>query len=161
MPLFWYLDAREMLGRLAAIESGMGSVRKIAEKQKEIAVMAQEDIDRLKRIVAENTSVTNSVVTLIQGLAQQIREASDDPEEIRNLADQLNADVRKLTEAVTANSQQQPEQQPEQQESLYTAQENTDGGEVQAEGSAEGGAVDTGEGEPESEDGERRSRRRR
>lgn len=123
MPLFWYLEARGMLDRLAAIESGVGSVRRIAAQQKEIAVMAQEDIDRLKRIVAENTSVTNSVVTLLQGLAQQIREASDDPEEIRNLADQLNADVRKLTEAVTANTPPQP---------------------APAEGAAAGGTVEAG-----------------
>ena len=67
---------------------------------------AQEEIDRLKRLVQENTSVSTSIVTLVQGLAQQVRDNADNPEELKAIANQLDADVRKIADAVATNNGQ-------------------------------------------------------
>lgn len=66
--------------------------------------MAQEDIDRLKVAVERNTTVSQSAVTLIQGLAQQIRDAQDDPAELKALADRIDQQAQALADAVTANT---------------------------------------------------------
>lgn len=66
--------------------------------------MAQADIDKLKAKVTANTNVTQSAVALINGLAQQIRDASDDPAELQALADSLERDSAALGAAVSANT---------------------------------------------------------
>ncbi len=54
--------------------------------------------------VQANTTVTESAITLIQGLAQQLRDAATDPAAIQALADQLDAADSSLAAAVTANT---------------------------------------------------------
>ena len=64
----------------------------------------QEALDALKEKVEANGEVSQSAVTLIQGLAQQIRDAADDPAELEALANQLDAQSKSLGEAVAANT---------------------------------------------------------
>jgi len=58
----------------------------------------------LKDAVERNTAVVSSAVTLIQGIAEQLEDAKDDPEEVQALADELNATSQALADAVAANT---------------------------------------------------------
>lgn len=71
-------------------------------------IRMSEALDRIKQEVAENRTVVDSAITLISGLAQQIRDAIDDPEELNALADQLDAQQADLGAAVTANTSEAP-----------------------------------------------------
>ena len=59
--------------------------------------------DNLAAAVARETSVDQSILTLIQGLADQVKQTSTDPQ-VQALADQINANADKLAAAVTANT---------------------------------------------------------
>ncbi len=69
-------------------------------------------LDRLTTEVNENTAVIDSAVTLINGLAQQIRDAVDDPAKLNALADELDAKSNALAAAVTANTPAPPTTEP-------------------------------------------------
>jgi len=60
------------------------------------------DLSTLQAEVNENSDVVQSAVTLIGGLAQQLRDAiaANDPAAIQALADQLDAQTNSLAEAV-------------------------------------------------------------
>jgi hypothetical protein len=65
-------------------------------------------LDALKAKVARNTTVAESAVTLIKGLAQQIRDNADDPVALQALADELDATDTNLGNAVTENTPAAP-----------------------------------------------------
>lgn len=71
--------------------------------QREIHAMS-EAVDKLKAAVEANTNATQSVVTLVQTLAQQIKDASDDPAQVVALADSLMQNTQAIADAVTANT---------------------------------------------------------
>lgn len=87
--------------RLARIERLLEIILRVIKRGQ---AMAQADIDALKTKVERNTTVSQSAVTLIGGLAQQIRDLADDPEQLRALADQLEASTTPLADAVAANT---------------------------------------------------------
>lgn len=59
--------------------------------------------NNLAAAVQRETSVVSSVMTLISGLAAQIKATSTDPQ-VQELADQINADSDTLANAVTSNT---------------------------------------------------------
>ncbi len=61
-------------------------------------------LDELKAKVQANTDVTTSAVTLINGLAEQLRAIATDPVAIQALADQLDAADKSLAAAIQANT---------------------------------------------------------
>lgn len=61
-------------------------------------------LDRLTAEVAETKDAVDSAVTLIAGLAQQIRDNATDPAALNALADQLDADQAEIAAAVTENT---------------------------------------------------------
>lgn len=69
----------------------------------EIYVM-QKALQELSQQVEQQTTVVESVVTLITQMAQQIRDAADDPAEIRALADRLQKNNEALAQAAVANT---------------------------------------------------------
>ena len=62
------------------------------------------DFSRLEQEVTENSTVIGSAITLLNGLAAQLREFANDPAKINSLADQLDAQSNALAEAVAANT---------------------------------------------------------
>ena len=70
-------------------------------RQQEI-IMA--DLTQLTADVTANTDAVNSAVTLIKGLADEIRKAGTDPAALKALTDKLEANTTALAEAVTANT---------------------------------------------------------
>lgn len=67
-------------------------------------------MDDLKASVARNTAVDTSIVTLLQGISQQLKDAQaqNDPAAIQAVIDQLDANTKTLSDAVTANTPSAP-----------------------------------------------------
>lgn len=65
-------------------------------------------LDHIKASVAANLTVTQSVLTLVSGLAQQIRDNAEDPAALEALAGQLDAENAQLAQAVTDNTPTPP-----------------------------------------------------
>ncbi len=65
-------------------------------------------LDKITSEVADTKSVIASAVTLINGLAQQIRDLSTDPVALNALADDLDASSKSLADAVAANTPAAP-----------------------------------------------------
>lgn len=63
-------------------------------------------LQELKTQVEKNTAVEESAVTLINGIAQQLKNAAQDPAAIQALADELAKSGADLAAAVTANTGQ-------------------------------------------------------
>lgn len=63
-------------------------------------------LDNLRAQVERNTSVTDSAITLLQGLKSQLDAAiaSGDPAAVQAVADTLGSETDKLAAAVTANT---------------------------------------------------------
>jgi predicted RNA-binding Zn ribbon-like protein len=61
-------------------------------------------LDELQVQVTENTSLEQSAITLIQGIAAQLAAAAQDPAKIQALSDQLNASADALAAAIQANT---------------------------------------------------------
>lgn len=62
------------------------------------------DLTSLTAQVQANTQVETSAVTLIQGLADQLRALANDPVAIAALADQLKGSADALSAAIVANT---------------------------------------------------------
>jgi hypothetical protein len=61
-------------------------------------------LDQLSADVEQNTSVTDSAVTLLENLAAEIRANANDPAALTDLASKLEANSQKLADAVAANT---------------------------------------------------------
>jgi|SRR6478736_7853174 len=61
-------------------------------------------LDRLIRETQETQDAVDSVLTLVDGLAQQLRDAADDPQKINDLADTLDQLQTRIANAVVANT---------------------------------------------------------
>lgn len=61
-------------------------------------------LDQLTTDVTANTDAVASATALINGLAQQIKDAGTDPVALKALTDKLEANTQALASAVTANT---------------------------------------------------------
>lgn len=75
----------------------------LAELKGLITPMAT-NLDRLTTSVTNVNTKADSIIALVNGLAQQIRDNAADPAALGALADQLDADSQKLADAVAANT---------------------------------------------------------
>lgn len=72
-------------------------------------------LDNLRREVQETRDTVQAGVTLIQGLAQQIRDNVGNETELQRLADELDASGTALAAAITENTPASPvDPEPEQ-----------------------------------------------
>ncbi len=70
---------------------------------RELRIMSAE-LDRLTAEVAESRTAVDSVLALVAGLAQQIRDNATDPAALTALADSLDQQQADIAAAVTANT---------------------------------------------------------
>jgi hypothetical protein len=63
-------------------------------------------IDQLRAEVERNSSVTQSIVTLVQGMSAEMRANAGNEQAILDLADRLDANNDAIADAVTANTPQ-------------------------------------------------------
>lgn len=82
----------------------IGTVKRLllASAGREKSIMA--DLTAITAQVAQNTTVEESAVTLIKGLAAQIQAAGTDPAALQALVTQLNGSATDLAAAVAANT---------------------------------------------------------
>jgi len=66
-------------------------------------VMSQE-LEALSAQVQANEDLEASAITLIQGIAEQLAAAKEDPAKIQELADSLKASAANLSAAIVANT---------------------------------------------------------
>lgn len=66
------------------------------------------DLSTLTADVANETSIDNAAIALIQGLAAQITAAGTDPVALKALTDQMEANAAALSAAVAANTPAAP-----------------------------------------------------
>lgn len=74
----------------------------ISEKE----IEEQMTLDDLKAQVEKNTNLEGSATTLIQGIAQQLRDAVGNPAKIAELSTQLSVSADALAAAITASTPQ-------------------------------------------------------
>ncbi len=87
---------------------GLGDVLKLLQEiRKDVKKMSAE-LDRLTTEVSETSTVVDSAVALIQGLAEQIRQLATDPAALNALADSLDTKTNELAAAVAANTSTPP-----------------------------------------------------
>lgn len=65
-------------------------------------------LDRLTAEVSETRAAAASIITLVHGLAEQIRELKEDPAALEALANELDAAQSEIAAAVTANTPTEP-----------------------------------------------------
>ena len=67
-------------------------------------------LDNLKQAVADNTSVTESAITLLDGIKKALDDAlasNDPPAAVQAVADSITAEKQKLADAITRNTPSQ------------------------------------------------------
>jgi uncharacterized coiled-coil protein SlyX len=62
------------------------------------------ELDRLTASVAKIKTQDDSIIALVNGLAQQIRDNAGNPAALNALADSLDAEAQKVADSVTANT---------------------------------------------------------
>jgi uncharacterized protein YoxC len=76
--------------------------------------MIMATMQELRDAVRRNTSVDDSVLAMLQGISQQLKDAQaqNDPQAISDLIKELDANTQKMTDAVTANTPAEEEPAP-------------------------------------------------
>jgi len=91
-------------GVIAKLDAVLARGKSLPTLFKEMERKMSAALDRLTAAVARNTSVDESAIALLNGLAQQIRDLKDDPAALEALATELEAKNSALSDAVTANT---------------------------------------------------------
>lgn len=87
-----------------ALKQVLSMLKTSAEKEK---IMTQQ-LDDLTVAVEENTTLDDSIITLVDGLASQIAALKDDPAKLAALAASLRAKSAAISAAITANTEVEP-----------------------------------------------------
>jgi septation ring formation regulator EzrA len=100
---------------LLKVQQALGTLQ--ADETKELANMAsyKEEVGRLTATVQKQTGLNQSALTLIQGMAQQLRDLATDPnsDKVDALADAWENSADSLATALEANPETPPEPAPE------------------------------------------------
>jgi hypothetical protein len=99
----------QMIEHLEALERRL--LQRVGEMENAIKTYGETImalLDALTAQVAQNITVEQSAVTLIQGLAAQIAAAGTDPVALANLQSQLNTSATALAAAISANTPAAP-----------------------------------------------------
>lgn len=89
--------------------SDRGLIEAILEKLEDM----EQVIEELRATTERIESASQAVVSLLQGLAEQIRQAADDPDQVRELGDRLDVVAQSLADAVVANTPAEGPTDPE------------------------------------------------
>lgn len=84
------------------VAKGMKTVGKIWERVKVMSAA----LDRITEEVEQTKTAVDSVLQLVSGMAEQIRELKDDPAALEALANELDAKQQEIADAVSANTEE-------------------------------------------------------
>jgi len=93
----WSDDFDRIEQKLDAVLTALGTVLDM-----EVAQMA--DLSAIQQEVTDNADTTQAAITLLQGLAQMVRDNATDQTALNALADQLDSQSQALADAVVANT---------------------------------------------------------
>lgn len=96
---------------IAALGNTIVSLLRGISKKQDLLMANMQDV---RDAVARDTSVTQSAVTLLQGLSQQLKDAlaSNDPQAIQDVVNSLDANTNALAQAVKDNTPASSEPPP-------------------------------------------------
>lgn len=97
---------------LRHIEEMLAHQHELLHQINERIIPMSVELDRLTAEVAETSTAVDSIITLVDGLAQQIRDAAADPAKLMALADELDAKQAAIAAAVAANTPAPPPEEP-------------------------------------------------
>lgn len=89
-------------------QSGAVALDDIKKELRKMSTASEAALARLTASVAANTTVDQSILDLVTRLAQEVRDNANDPAALNALADQIDADAQRITEAVNANTPAPP-----------------------------------------------------
>jgi hypothetical protein len=110
-----HLAAASGRGFISIIING-GDIKRMFHRIMEKVDKMAGELEALRTEVQNNANVTQSAITLLQGLKAQLDSAiaSGDMSQVQALSDQLGASDVNLAAAVTANTPQEPQPAPAQ-----------------------------------------------
>lgn len=103
MSLSWH-DREWLAGEIEIIHTRLDLVARLIRTTQHLETEIMTDLTALQASVNETTTVEQSAITLIDGLADQIRALSTDPAALAALADQLSTQSAALAADVAANT---------------------------------------------------------
>lgn len=101
-----------ILGRLDRLHQQVETLSSVTGRLEHRMERALMDLTRLQQEVNDVSTAVDSAVTLIEGIAAQIRELPATQAAINGFADQLDAKAAALAAAVTANTAAEDEPPP-------------------------------------------------
>lgn len=104
-----------MIGLHHFIHMDEDVVTQLKKLNKKVNIL-MANMNDLRSAVERNNSLEDSVLTMLQGISQQLKDAQaqNDPQAIQQVIDQLDANNQRMADAVAANT---PAEQPEQPQS--------------------------------------------
>lgn len=95
-----------VMRRLDAIEAKLDHLTMVLSKVEVTTMSVKSALESLKQDVADQTSLQQSVVTLLNGLADQLRQAidGDDEKALEDLHTQMTTNAAAMAAAVAANT---------------------------------------------------------
>lgn len=97
---------------LTVINHKLDIILKILQRMYQMEVHMTQELDSLEVAVAENESLDDSIVVLLNGIAAQLAAIKDDPKRIAALAASLVAKSQVLKDAILANTPVEPTPEP-------------------------------------------------
>jgi phosphoglycolate phosphatase-like HAD superfamily hydrolase len=94
------------------INSKLDTIIKMLVESKKKEIHMSKELDELQAAVEENTTVDQSIMTLVDGMAAQIEALKDDPAKLVALAKALRDSSALTVAKVLANTTQEPPTEP-------------------------------------------------
>ena len=91
----------------------LGKLDEIINNMHQEEVVMTLELEELQKQVAENTNLEQSAIQLIEGIADQLEAAKDDPEKIAELTASLKGTATALAAAIAENTPIEPVPEPE------------------------------------------------
>lgn len=84
------------------------NLEKILYRIEEKVDRLMADLSAIQAAVTNETNQDNAIITLLNGIAQELRSSAGDPAAVQALADQINNNASNLAAAVAANQDVAP-----------------------------------------------------
>lgn len=104
---------REAISGLGRITTGLHNIERALSVLQEQGKKIMANIAALEAAVAEETTVQQSAITLLENLSKMVKDAGTDPAKLQAVVDQLNSNRSALAAAIVANTPSEGEPPPE------------------------------------------------
>lgn len=93
-------------GDFAGLNKKLDQIIRALEADKKRDTQMAQNLEELATDVQENTDATSSILSVLEGVNQQLKDAlaTGDVAKIQELSDQIDANTQRLTDAAVANT---------------------------------------------------------